>query len=144
MITALYGGFLGLLFFFISLETIKARGAQNISLGVGDNNQIIHLVSAHNNFASYTPIFIILMYFLELHKVSDYLLHTIFIIFLIGRVLHFLTMKNKEQTFKKRKLAMHLTLWPLILSSCLNLIFYVILVEEDVSMGAKQLATKID
>lgn len=124
MITTFYAGILGLLFFVISLETIKARGKEKVSLGAGEHNQLIHLVSAHNNFASYTPLFLILLYFVEQASYSNYLIHLTAFTFLIGRVLHFLTMLNKEKTFSKRKLSMQLTLWPLIFLSLFNCYIY--------------------
>jgi uncharacterized membrane protein YecN with MAPEG domain len=125
MITMFYAGILGLLFFIISIATIKARGREKVSLGVGEHNQIIHLVSAHSNFANYTPLFLILLYFVEQRSYPAYLIHLLAITFLIGRVLHFLTMLNKEKTFSKRKTGMQLTLWPLILLSLLNCYIYV-------------------
>lgn len=120
MITSFYAGILGLLYFGISIETIKARGKEKVSLGTGDQNQLLHLVSAHSNFASYTPLCLFLLFLVEKSSYEPYLIHLVGIIFLIGRVLHFLTMMNRETTFKKRKLSMQLTLWPLIFLSLLN------------------------
>jgi uncharacterized protein len=114
-----------MLYFYISLETIKARGREKVSLGPGGDNQILHLVSAHSNFASYVPIFLLMLFLLELQQINKYLLHGIAIVFLVGRVLHFLTMRDKERTFKKRKLGMQMTLWPLIVLACLNLFAFI-------------------
>ncbi len=126
MITSFYAGLLGLLYFFISLETIKARRSQKVSLGAGPKDEIIHLVSAHNNFANYTPLFLLLFFFIDSASYPLYLLHFLGICFLTGRVLHFLTMKNKETTFKKRKLAMQFTLWPIIFLSLWNIYDFLI------------------
>lgn len=120
MITSLYAGILSILFFWISLETIKARGREQISLGAGENNQIIHLVSAHSNFASYVPLLLFLMYLLEVKSFNSVFLHFTGVIVVTGRILHFLTMRNKETTFKKRKLGMQLTLFPLLWLGILN------------------------
>ncbi len=92
MITSLYSGILGLLFFKISIDTIQARGKEKVSLGVGEKNQIMHIVQ-----------------------------HISALAFTFGRMLHYLSMKNKEVTFKKRKLGMQLTLFPLIAFSCINI-----------------------
>lgn len=121
MVTSLYVGILGLLYFWISIETIKARGANKVSLGPGQNNEILHLVSAHSNFASYTPFFLFSLFLLEYQTVSRYALHCLAIIFVIGRVVHFLTMRNQEKTFKYRKAGMLLTLWPLIIVCVWNI-----------------------
>jgi uncharacterized protein len=125
LITSLYSAILAMLYFYISLETIKARGREKVSLGPGGDNQILHLVSAHSNFASYVPIFLLMLFLLELQQINKYLLHGIAIVFLVGRVLHFLTMRDKERTFKKRKLGMQMTLWPLIVLACLNLFAFI-------------------
>ena len=121
MVTSLYLGILGLLYFWISIETIMARGKNKVSLGAGENNEIIHLVSAHGNFSSYAPFFLLALFLLEQQTVSAYVLHALAAVFVVGRMLHFLTMRNKEQTFKFRKSAMMLTLWPLIIVSALNI-----------------------
>jgi uncharacterized protein len=120
MITSLFVGLLGLLHFKISLDTINARGREKVSLGSGANNEIIHLVSAHSNFSSYTPIFLIMFYLLEVQSFSSAVLYLLGFSFLLGRTFHFLSMKDKEQVFKKRKLGMQLTLFPLIILSILN------------------------
>ena len=124
MITSLYSGILGLIFFKISIDTIKARGKEKVSLGVGANNEIVHIVSAHSNFSSYTPLFLIQFYLLETMKLNVYLLHTAALAFTTGRVIHYLTMRDKERTFKKRKLGMQLTLFPIILVSSANIILF--------------------
>jgi uncharacterized protein len=121
MVTSLYLGVLGLLYFWISLETIMARGKNKVSLGAGENNEIIHLVSAHGNFSSYVPFFLLALYLLEQQTVSAYAIHALAVVFVIGRVLHFLTMRNKEKTFKYRRAGMMLTLWPLIIVSVWNI-----------------------
>lgn len=124
MVTSLYVGILGLLYFKISMDTIVARGREKVSLGPGAQNEILHLVSAHGNFASYTPIFLMMFFLLEIQNVSPVLLYILGSAFILGRMLHYLTMKDKERVFKKRKLAMQLTLWPLIALSVINIYFY--------------------
>jgi uncharacterized membrane protein YecN with MAPEG domain len=125
MVTSLYLGILGLVYFWISIETIMARGKNKVSLGAGENNEIIHLVSAHGNFSSYVPFFLLALYLLEQQTVSAYAIHALAVVFVFGRLLHFLTMRNKEQTFKYRKTGMMLTLWPLIIVSLWNIYCFV-------------------
>jgi uncharacterized membrane protein YecN with MAPEG domain len=124
MIIFLYASLLGFLYFVISISVIKARGKHQISLGSGSKDEIIHLVSAHNNFASYTPFFLLSFYLLENSGLNLYVLHLMGITFLLGRLFHFLTMKDKEATFKYRKAGMMMTLWPLIISSSILLTQY--------------------
>lgn len=125
MVTSLYLGILGLLYFWISIETIMARGKNKVSLGAGQNNEIIHLVSAHSNFSSYTPFFLFSLFMLEQQTVSLYAIHALAVVFVIGRFVHFLTMRNQEKTFKHRKTGMMLTLWPLIIVSLWNIYCFI-------------------
>lgn len=122
MYTSFYAGILGLLFLKISFETISARRSLGISLGAGEKNEIAYLVSAHSNFSSYTPFFVLLLFFAEtIGAYPTILIHLVGVCFFTGRVIHFLTMRDGEKTFKKRKLGMILTLTPIIVLSLLNI-----------------------
>ncbi|MCB0326758.1 MAG: MAPEG family protein [Bdellovibrionales bacterium] len=122
--TSLYAGILSLLYFVISIETIQARGREKVSLGTGSENQIIHLVSAHSNFASYSPIFLILLLLVEQNQINTFVLHLSALVFLAGRILHYLSMRTKETTIKKRKLGMQCTLFPIVTLATLNIGFF--------------------
>jgi len=125
MVTSLFAALLGILYFNISLTTIKGRRSQKVSLGSGENNEILHLVSAHSNFSSYVPIFLILFYLLEQTTLPSFILYILGGIFTLGRILHFISLKNKEKTFTKRVMGMRLTLMPLMICSLLNLFYYI-------------------
>jgi len=121
MITGLYSGLLGLLYFKLSLDTIMARKTFKVPLGSGPNNEIAYLVSAHSNFASYVPLLLFMLYLAELNRNSAFLLHALGMTFLLGRIIHYQTMKDGEKSFKFRKTGMMLTLWPLIILSCISI-----------------------
>lgn len=120
----LYTALLTILYFVISITVIKGRWKHKVSLGSGESNEIIHLVSAHSNFSSYVPFFLICFYLLETSDLNKYILHLLGSAFLLGRILHFASMKNQEQKFKFRKAGMILTLWPMLISSVFLLYFY--------------------
>ncbi len=125
MVTSLYTGLLGLLYVFISIETIKARRSQKISLGAGTNNEIQHLVAAHSNFASYAAFFLIAFALVEYSRQFPlWLLHVFGIVFFVGRVLHFLSMRTTTMDFKKRTAGMMMTLFPMIFISLMNVWVY--------------------
>ena len=89
MVTSLYAGLLGLLFFKLSLDTIAQRRKHQISIGMGPNNEIAEIVSAHANFVAYAVFLLLLCYLLEqAHTVSIYVLHLLAAAFTIGRLLH--------------------------------------------------------
>lgn len=117
MISTIFAGALGILYFRISMETIKVRRAEKISLGHGDHTQLNQLICAHGNFAAYTPLLLITLYFIE----SSGLLHPGVIailgsLFTVGRFLHFQAFRGK-MNFKLRVRGMKLTLIPLMIQS---------------------------
>jgi uncharacterized membrane protein YecN with MAPEG domain len=92
MITSITASILGFMLVWISFETIKGRWKYKISLGSGTNNEILHLTSAHSNFISYSPYFLILLYLAEReNSVPNLFLIIISSAFIIGRFLHFIT-----------------------------------------------------
>ena len=125
MITPLYAGILGILFFLISVETIKARKRNQVSLGVGSNNEIENMVGAHSNFSAYTPMFLMLLFFTEgMNTLPVIVTHGLGVLFCTGRLLHFIAFRGRAMNFKLRKVSMHLTLWPLFFVSMVSIYTY--------------------
>jgi uncharacterized membrane protein YecN with MAPEG domain len=125
MITFFYASILGVLFFLISIETINARRRNKISLGVGADREIESIVSAHDNFSSYTPILVILLYGLEASKEFPiYIVHIFGVLIFLGRILHFNAFRKVKMDFKSRVRGMKLTLWSLLIMSFLNVYAY--------------------
>ena len=123
MITSLYLGLLGFIYFFMTIKVIKGRWKYKVSLGVGENNELLPVVSAHNNFSNYVPFFLIAFYLLEVQSLHFLFLHLIGIAFFIGRIMHYMALDGK-MNFKLRKLSMHLTLWPLLIVFGFNVFLY--------------------
>ncbi|MEX0797947.1 MAG: MAPEG family protein [Bacteriovoracaceae bacterium] len=127
MFTSFYLSLLALVYFKISLDTIKARLKHKVSLGPGSDNEIGGLVSAHSNFQAYIPLIGLLMYLYETSQLGyPLLIHAIGLTVLSGRLLHYLGIRDAQApNFKLRKAGMHMTLWPLLLLAFLNLINFV-------------------
>lgn len=118
MLTMLFAGLLSLLFFKISIDTIKARRKYQISTGYGPNNEIENIVSAHANFVAYTPLFLILSFLLEWSRMIPIVVQfSILLVFLIGRILHYRAFKSQQMNLTLRVVGMHMTLWPLLLAA---------------------------
>lgn len=125
MITSFYAGLLTFMYFGMSLETIKARRTAQVSLGYGKNDRVRSLVSAHSNFSSYVPLFLILFYLVEMGEtIPSFVLHPIGMIFTIGRFFHFVAFRG-EMNFKKRKRGMQMTLIPLMILGVMNMATFV-------------------
>jgi len=126
MITSLYASLLALLYFKISFDTVRARRRFKISLGTGENDEILKYVSAHSNFAAYVPILLILTFLLESsQQLPSILIYIIASVFTLGRVLHYLGMTANKMNFKLRVPGMAMTFIPLNLLAVLNLFAFV-------------------
>jgi hypothetical protein len=126
MVTIFYAGILGVLFFIISIETIKGRRKHLVSIGNGDNQELAQLAAAHSNFTAYAPFFLILLGLLEQYSGYHFaILHLFGGLFTLGRLLHFRAF-NGKMNFKLRKLGMHLTLWPFLILSIWAMAYYLI------------------
>ncbi len=88
MIAAWYAAILTLVYLYLTLQVIRARRRHHIAIGDGDNNDLKGPLRAHGNFSEYVPIFLILLILAEHQHISAYLLHSLAMIFLIGRLLH--------------------------------------------------------
>lgn len=121
-VSLLLVGILVLIYIYITIEVIRARRKLRISVGNGPNNEIIHIVSGHNNFANYAIIFTIIVLLLEINQaVPKVFLALLSIAFLIGRVAHFVAFRTSRMNFTLRAIGMHLTLWPLTIGALLSL-----------------------
>lgn len=114
MITALYTAILGIVFVIISIDVIWGRISKRISLGAGKNNEILRLVSSHDNFAAYTPLFIISLYFLESFDPSKLCVHFFGVLYTLGRVFHYLGVTRQRKSFVLRRSGMLITLLSLL------------------------------
>ena len=124
MITMLYAGLLGLFFFYLSIETIKARRSNQVSIGPGKNDEIGKIVAAHGNFSSYTAFFLVALGYVESSTtVAPVFIHLLGAGFTLGRILHYKAFAGK-MNFTFRKSGMHLTLWPLLIISIILISYY--------------------
>lgn len=133
MITAFYASLLALLYVYLSLQVIKARGKEKIALGTGASDYLQQRIRAHANFGEYTPMVVILLLLLELQEVSPYYIHAFAVLYIIGRLVHLYGMVYSEQysqgklqtTTHYRKYGMICTFWCLIGLATSNLVLFV-------------------
>ena len=126
MITSLYASLLAVLFFRISIDTIKARRSQKISLGTGKNDEIASIVSAHHNFASFVPVLLFMTFLVEHSgRIPDAAIHLVAGAYTAGRYLHYLAFSGEKMNFKQRVLGMQMTLFPLLILAGMNFYIYI-------------------
>tara|TARA_Y100000768_G_scaffold356259_1_gene310486 strand:- start:375 stop:791 length:417 start_codon:yes stop_codon:yes gene_type:complete len=91
MITLLYAGALSVLALFLGIKTGQKRFSKdsNISIGVGDNFQLLQITRAHGNLIENVVFFLILSALLEIvGEISVLALHIFGGVFLLSRIAH--------------------------------------------------------
>lgn len=115
MVTSLYAGLLGAIYFTLTFIIIQKRRKERISLG--DNNDPIMnaRIRAHANFVETVPLALILLFLAEHQGASLLLIHALSVMLLIGRIMHPIgILKNKYNAGKFRLYGMILTLISLL------------------------------
>lgn len=120
MITSVYASLAVLLMVFLALKVINARHEHHISLGDGDNKELLQLRGAHSNATEYIPVGLVLLFLLEYNNGLIWLVHLGGIALLAGRLLHANGMLSPNM--KHRVLGMKVTLSTLIALAIINLL----------------------
>lgn len=121
MITGFYAGILALLFAWVSLYVVKTRRKNRVGFGDGGIDELQRAISAHSNMAQYSPVMLLLLFFLEYQHMYYVVIHIAALAFILGRLLHFKSMISVD--FKKRVWGMQLTLYPIMAVAALNIIW---------------------
>jgi uncharacterized membrane protein YecN with MAPEG domain len=93
-ITAIYAAILGLLLLVLSINVIRIRRSDRISLGAGDNPLMERRMRAQGNFTEYVPLALILIAFIESAGAAPGLVHGIGLALVVGRAAHAMALTN--------------------------------------------------
>ena len=88
IITPIYAALLGLIYVGLSINVIRTRSEQSVSLGDGGDQLLTRRIRGHGNFAEYVPIALILLAFLEAGGANAILVHALNATLVLGRLLH--------------------------------------------------------
>ena len=115
IITALYAGLAGLIYFWLTLAVVRHRRGKRILHGDGDDAKVAKSIRGQGNAAEQMPMILILMGLTEMLGAPSIALHVAGLAFIIGRVhgLHF----NGYIGCQVRPAGMGLTLLVLIVLS---------------------------
>lgn len=113
-ITAVYAGLCALILFWLAFRVIGRRRGAKISLGDGNDPELMRLTRAHANATEWMPIFLILLAAAEAMGTPAFVLHPLGLAFVIGRALHAHHFITDRGDFQRRIIGMHLTLWPIL------------------------------
>jgi uncharacterized membrane protein YecN with MAPEG domain len=112
--TAIYAALSGLLFFGLSIRTIRMRRRHRVAIGDGDNAELRRAMRVHANFAEYTPLALLLVFFAESGGAPSLLVHGLGIALIAGRALHAWGVSQPRENFRYRVTGMVLTFSVLI------------------------------
>ena len=129
MVTQLYASLATGFFLLLTVRIFGIRGNpifKFISYG-NENEEVIHrAVRGHGNFIEYAPLFFILLYLAEEAGTHNHILHSLAIMFMIGRLMHgilFSFMLRKSIVLRGG--GMFLTLLALGLVGLVNFVQYI-------------------
>lgn len=123
MITPLFAGVLTLVYVYLSMRVISARGTNRIGLGDGGNVDLLRRMRVHSNFAEYAPLGLLLLLLAELQSVPAWVLLLVGFVLLAGRSIHAFGLSATTEIPGLRTVGMALTLTALIAGALINLVW---------------------
>ena len=108
-IVSLYTSLLLVVYFALSINTIRKRRKIKISLGHLENPEMLRAIRAHSNFAEYVPLNLFALYLVESQGAPLLLSHFLGFSTLLGRLLHAYGITQNNENFKFRVTGMMLT-----------------------------------
>jgi uncharacterized membrane protein YecN with MAPEG domain len=88
-ITPIYVSILGLLFLPITARVALYRIKSKISLGTGDDPELVRRMRGQANFVETVPIALLLLIVMEVLGASNTWLHTLGLMLVLGRITHY-------------------------------------------------------
>lgn len=101
-ITVLYAGILGLISLVLAFGVGSKRGAAGISVGLGDDQDLLVANRRHGNFTEYVPLALILMALLEMNGVGATTTHIFGAVLVIARICHPIGLRANVMTHPLR------------------------------------------
>jgi len=121
-ITPIYAGLLALLLLALSYNVVLGRRLHKVSVGDGNEKDLVKRIRTQANWVEYAPIGIILLALDELQGIGALLVHLGGLTLLLGRVFHAYGFSRKPQIVKLRQWGMYLTLGSILYLSVTNIV----------------------
>lgn len=113
-VTPFYAAILALMFFALSVRTLRLRHRLRIGIGDAGDEQMLRAMRVHANFAEYVPIALLLILMIELQGMSRLVAHALCALLIVGRVTHAFGVSRTPEDFKFRVFGMSLTFTSLL------------------------------
>lgn len=94
MITPIYASILTLILICLSMGITNLRKKHHVGLGDGGHEDLIRAIRSHGNFIETAPWGIFLIFLVEYQDGNVYLLHSLGMLLVAGRLLHIHGMKT--------------------------------------------------
>lgn len=121
MISVIYAMISAILIIRLSLNVIKQRYINRVSIGNGGVEELEVAMAAQSNAVEYIPIALLLLFALEYNGASIIIVHILGLSLLTGRIIHARAMQ--EKSLKARILGMRITIYTIIGLVIANLIY---------------------
>lgn len=115
-ITSFYAGLLVLVYLYLTVQVIRYRRANQVSLGDKGDGRLLQLIRAHSNCAENAPLGIVVLALIEGQGAPGLAVHVLGLLLLVGRVLHGAAFVSDPMVMRFRVLGMGMTLAMLGLS----------------------------
>lgn len=109
-ITSLYAAVLGLMFVVFTYRVGAYRFKNRISLGDGNDKELLRRMRAQGNFVESVPLALVLIALMEFNGASNAWVHGVAISLVVGRLSHWLQLSGFVQPLPFRAGGMLLTL----------------------------------
>lgn len=126
MVTPLYVGIAAFAIIALFINVVRNRFKHEISLGDGDNAELIRARSVYGNFIEIVPFILILMFMMETQGYSAIIIHGFGLTIILSRIFHILGIYHKTTAGKLRVLGSVLALALMAAGGILLLISYII------------------
>ncbi len=121
IVTPLYAAICGLLLIFLSQRVIRQRRRFKVALGDDGEAEIRRAMRVQANLVEYAPIALILLALAELQGHAFWLLHSLGLLLISGRLLHAFGVSRTTEDFRFRVAGMALTFGAIAVASLMNL-----------------------
>lgn len=125
-IISLYTALLAMLFFVLSVKTIRTRRKTKIAIGHNGNTEMLRAMRAHANFSEYVPLTLFAIYLAEAQGANSILIHILGATLLTARLLHAYGITQEKENFKFRVTGMALTFSVLLITAGYLIIAFLI------------------
>lgn len=121
MITGLYAAILGLIQIKLTLDVVKIRRGQKISIGDGGDEALARAARVHGNFIETVPIALILILIAELGEAPFWSIHVLGLAMVAARLTHAIGLSSPTGRGKFRFYGMVMTVNVIVAAALLCL-----------------------